>query len=97
MFNNLTPLQVVIDRGWNNTAQLQFATQFGEFTVSALKHRCLRWRRIVIDKGSELCDICTQSDVLGAPLHADFRAFACANWAMALMVAKRLENRNVIR
>jgi hypothetical protein len=23
----------------------------------------------MIDKGSELCDICTQPDVLGAPLH----------------------------
>jgi len=50
---------------------MQVAAQFGEFTVSTPKQaRGLPVGGvIVIDQGSELCDISAQFDVLGAPPH----------------------------
>ena len=80
-------------------SQLKFVAQRGELPVSTLKKdgSLPISGVVVIDQRSELFDVCTQSDVLGAAAHDGLPSLCLRGLgAVALMVAKLFENRGVI-
>jgi hypothetical protein len=80
-------------------SQLQLAAQFGQLPVPTLKKdgNLPVGGVVVIDQGSELRDICTQSDVLGASAHDGLPSLCLRGLgAVALMVAKHYQNRRGI-
>jgi hypothetical protein len=67
--------------------------QFSDLSVPPFKKDCILPVSgvVVIDQSSELCDVCTQSDVLGAAPHGRFPNLCLPEFGTAaMMLVKRL-------